>query len=119
MRLLCLLNHWPWRKVQLIWCGINRREYTYRCRLCGERFKVQTGGNGKMDGKVRFFVEVEGGEGAMYCGDADNIPDAMKGIGNLLEPYLQELAIYPDELSEIYLTAKRMTDEEVAALPEL
>ena len=73
-----------------------------------------------MDGKVRFFAEETGsGEGKMYCGDADNIPDAMKGLANMLEPYLQELKDNPDTTIEVELSAMRMADEEVAALPEL
>ena len=69
--------------------------------------------------KVRFFLRVEGGDGPMYCGDEDDIPSAMKGIASLMEQHLHDLRFYPDESYEMTLTAQRMTDKEVAALPEL
>lgn len=73
-----------------------------------------------MSEKVRFFVhDVDGDEGAMHCGDADNIPEAKKGLANLLETYLSELGHAPEEKYTIELTARLMTDEEVESLPEL
>lgn len=40
-RLLCLLNHWPWRKCLMIWSDFDTIERQYRCRLCGDRFTTE------------------------------------------------------------------------------
>lgn len=69
---------------------------------------------------IRFFLkDVESGEGFMHCGDASDIPGAMKSIGYMLENTLEELKRDGATDQTFILSAKDMTDEEVEALPDL
>lgn len=66
---------------------------------------------------LRFFIE--DGEGKFLCGDVSDIPGAAQAIGYMVVAALEELKRDGAENQEFVLSAKEMSDEEVAALPEM
>lgn len=71
----------------------------------------------KRHSMLRFFIE--DGEGKFYCGDSSDIPGAARTVGYMVESALETLSRDNSEDQEFVLSAKEMTDEEVAALPEV
>jgi hypothetical protein len=69
--------------------------------------------------KKRVFVRNDDGEGSFYCGDLDDREQVRSGIGAIVMAELDDLiGGYIDRVSLDFIV-KEMTDEEVAALPEL
>lgn len=70
--------------------------------------------------KKRIFLRnSESGEPAALCGDADDMPGVLKAIGHFLEADLPESLAANDENIDYQIEIKSMTDEEVAALPDM
>lgn len=69
--------------------------------------------------KKRVFLRnMDSGEPASYCGDADDMADVVKSIGHMLAAELPEL--HDDEDAIDYrIEFKEMTDQEVKDLPDL
>jgi len=71
-------------------------------------------------GSKRIFLRnLESGEPAAYCGEASDMDDVTQSIRHMLEAELPEEISQGNETIDYRIEVKDMTDEEVAALPDL
>jgi hypothetical protein len=65
------------------------------------------------------FASTEGGEGPFYCGHAGDLKERATGLGHIVMGEIDDLLTGSRDEADVSFEVREMTDEEIAAIPEV